>query len=157
VKDNRLDLDRFQFRNPEDAESGLQVYCNGCENTVTTAEDGDSLDTIVRMCDKHVCIYATDTGTWLAGHMGWHNTYRVVERAAEYGMELSDDDRKAIDQYRESNGLDMDAWETVGGQGGLSDQATEYLNQHAPDGHRFVWDAGELMLLTEEDADQFEY
>lgn len=154
MTDNRLDLDRFQFRTPDDpAAIDLQVYCNNCENTVTTAEDGDSLDTIARMCDKHVCIHAHEAGCWLDGAQGWHNNYRVVRRAVEYGMELPPEDHALLDRYEDAHETNDEAAGAIIDQGGLADRATEYLNQHAPDGYVFVWEANELSLIPKDDAD----
>ena len=50
-------------------------------------------------------------GCWLGGHMGWHNTYRVIiEYAVEYGFPLDDDDKKIVDVYRISHeGSDLAA------------------------------------------------
>jgi hypothetical protein len=43
-------------------------------------------------------------------------------------------------------------WEAIHGQGELSDQATEFLQERAPKGYEFVWDMGELILMTDEEA-----
>lgn len=108
-----------------------------------------------------------EAGCWLDGHYGWHNTYRVVERAQALGMVLSADDTTLTDWYREhGSAMDVactlpsgetlivdDAWEAAAGQGGLSDKATEYLYGLAPVGYVFEWDAGEPCLIHEDELD----
>lgn len=98
-------------------------------------------------------ITADMAGCWLDGHQGWHNNYRVVDRATEYGFVVPDDYRSALTDFRE-NGHDcaMNSWDAITGQGELSDMATDYLNNNAPDGFVFVWDMGELSLMTDADA-----
>lgn len=100
------------------------------------------------------------TGTWLSGHMGWHNGYRVVMRAEKYGFtvpeEYATDWREFLRTWRSENGPDRDWWDTVhGDDGAILDRATEFLELRAPEGHTFVWDAGELSLMSEADADEF--
>lgn len=101
-------------------------------------------------------ITAKDAGCWLLGAHGWHNGYRVVEIAEEYGFTLSVEERIALDVYRandtDDSGYD-DSWERVNGQGGLCEKATEHLESLAPVGYHFEWDAGELCLLP---CDQIE-
>lgn len=93
-------------------------------------------------------------GCWLDGHMGWHNLYRVVDIAEEYGFTLSEDDRSSVACYRacgESGaGMHGDCADAVYE---ISDDATEYLNTLAPEGYHFEWDAGELMLWKGEPED----
>lgn len=92
-------------------------------------------------------------GTWLDGRRGWHNAYRVVDRAEEYGFVVPDEYADALRRYREEDydGLTDDERYDVNGaivdQGGLSDKATEYLDLRAPAGYEFHWDAGELSLV----------
>lgn len=91
-------------------------------------------------------------GTWLDGCHGWHNTYRVVDRAVAYGFVVPEEYAADLEAYR-SDTYEHDAHainvnEAVNGQGGLADQATEFLDEHAPDGYVFVWDAGELSMVT---------
>jgi hypothetical protein len=114
-------------------------------------------------------------GCWLDGHFGWHNNYRVIERAESCGFVLDDDDRRLVEVYKlngdveylarqladklerssdvppaarqEAEELIEAASEVVLGQGGLSDKATEHLDSLAPEGYAFNWDAGELSLL----------
>lgn len=87
-------------------------------------------------------------GCWLDGHYGWHNTYRVVELAEEYGFPLEAWEHAALDRYMDSDATDADT-ETVIGQGGLFDRATDYLNERAPEGFHFEWDMGELCLVND--------
>lgn len=99
-------------------------------------------------------------GTWLSGHMGWHNGYRAVMRAEEYGFTVpeawQEDWQVFMKTWRSDNGPDHDAWDDVHGDDGeIVDKATEFLCLRAPEGHTFVWDAGELSLMTEVDADEF--
>jgi hypothetical protein len=148
VKDNRLELDKYGFRIGSDCD--LELFCSNCENTVTIPEDGDSLDTVARTCDAHVCIHASDAGTWLDGAQGWHNTYRVIERAEEFGFEVFPPDRTAIESYRDTHGEEYA--ERIAE---LSEEATDYLNEHAPDGYVFAWNAGELILCEEDEAELF--
>lgn len=117
-------------------------------------------------------ITPADAGTWLDGSQGWHNTYRVIERAFGYGWKPEDnreDIEKAVELY--STGQDGDTrtladgstltYEDAAGwiidQAGLSDAATEYLQSIAPEGYEFVWDAGELSLMQEDEADELGY
>lgn len=96
-------------------------------------------------------ILPESAGRWLDGHQGWRNNYRVVDVATEYGFVIPEEYRDALDRYRngsESEGIH----EAICGQGELSDMATDYLNENAPDGYVFVWDMGELSLMTESDA-----
>lgn len=100
-------------------------------------------------------------GCWLDGHMGYHNAYRVVLRAEEYGFKVPEEYASGMDKYREHGSqigfeelLTDEEHEAINGQGGLSEKATEWLEELAPDGHTFLWDAGELTLLTEKEAEQ---
>jgi hypothetical protein len=96
-------------------------------------------------------------GCWLDGHFGWHNAYRVVERAEEFGFLVPEEYRHAMDDWRENSyksaWMEYEGnWEAIHGQGELSDQATEFLQERAPKGYEFVWDMGELILMTDEEA-----
>jgi hypothetical protein len=98
-------------------------------------------------------------GTWLDGALGWHNAYRVVERAEAYGFKVPEEYQAALDDYRENHGPDWieseDNVMMIHGQGDLSDQATDFLQEKAPEGYVFEWDAGELRLMHESEADMF--
>lgn len=116
-------------------------------------------------------------GTWLDGSQGWHNTYRAVERAREWGWKPSygfaspkglahyrrtitrackfyaAGDTGAIFRTKHEEMTYDDVAEWFIGQGGLCDQATEYLDSIAPEGYVFDWDAGELSLSAIDDLD----
>jgi hypothetical protein len=97
------------------------------------------------------------SGCWLDGHFGWHNSYRVVLKAEEFGFIVPEEYRDAMDNYCTNGNSTLfietdEQWEAVHGQGGLSDQATDFLQERAPDGYQFVWDMGEFLLLTDEEA-----
>lgn len=101
-------------------------------------------------------ITPADAGCWLDGSQGWHNTYRVCERAMSYGW-LEDDpsDREAVNRLIEefkSDDTGNDAGQVMSE---AADDATDYLNSLAPEGYIFVWDAGELSLMTEDEAGEF--
>lgn len=101
-------------------------------------------------------ITPADAGTWLDGHMGWHNAYRVIDRATEYGFVVPPEYADALDDYRE-NGTSAtdDNWEAVNGHGELSDMATDYLQERAPEGYVFEWDCGEFSLIPESESGAF--
>lgn len=94
------------------------------------------------------------TGTWLDGHHGWHNTYRIIEIAETHGFTLEAEDREALEWYKASSGgcgdgsdAEEDMAETIIGQGGLSDRATDHMENLLPEGWTLHWDAGELSLV----------
>lgn len=95
-------------------------------------------------------------GCWLDGSMGWHNSYRVVDRATEYGFTVPTEYAYALADYR-ANGHECseDNWETVCGQGGLTDMATDFLQERAPDGYVFEWGMGEFSLIPESESESF--
>lgn len=39
-------------------------------------------------------------GCWLDGHHGWQNSFRVVDRAQEWGFQITDDEQRLVDAYR---------------------------------------------------------
>lgn len=95
-----------------------------------------------------------DAGCYLDGHMGWHNTYRVVDLATESGWTVPTDYVTALADYRENGYMaEGDSIDAMMDQGGLVEQATDYLNSLAPDGYVFLWDMGEFALVTEADAE----
>lgn len=105
-------------------------------------------------------ITADMAGCWLEGSQGWHNNYRVIDRAIEWGWKPDDlADVEAISQaYADqvetitlADGSSCDVAGAVIDQGGLSDEATDYLQSIAPDGYVFWWDAGELSLVHEDE------
>lgn len=104
-----------------------------------------------------------ESGTWLDGHHGWNNTWRVVEEiAVRHGFKLDDDDRAALEWYKQTSGGsgslsddELTMAEAVEGQGGLCDRATDYLEGLLPDGWTLLWDTGELSLVREYEACSF--
>ena len=96
-------------------------------------------------------ITPADAGCWLDGAMGWHNTYRVIERAQAYGFVLPNgaEDEDTIERYKEDS-FDPDAGECVME---ISNEATDYLQSKAPAGYYFVWDMGELSLVHEDEME----
>ena len=100
-------------------------------------------------------ITAADAGCWLDGSQGWHNTYRVCDRAMDYGW-LADeptelDVMRELSARYEAGSTDGDIAEVMSES---ADDATEYLNSIAPDGYSFVWDAGELSLMADDEAQE---
>lgn len=96
-------------------------------------------------------------GCWLDGHYGWHNAYRVVDKAREFGFVVPDEYMDAMENYWDhGSGFSFEEtdeqWEAIHGQGGLSDMATDFLQERAPKEYQFVWDMGELILMTDEEA-----
>lgn len=120
-------------------------------HTVDATSDAMAETALASTIETREAITPDMAGCWLEGSQGWTNTYRVVDRAQEYGFEITEEEREALDSYSQDPDADELAWETVEGQGGLSDQATEYLQLLAPAGYVFVWDAGELSLVVESD------
>ncbi|MDJ0463084.1 hypothetical protein [Streptomyces sp. H27-C3] len=101
-------------------------------------------------------ITAADAGCWLEGSQGWTNNHRVVDRAGSYGFVVPEEYEQALEDYRQNGpAASEDSWEAVVGQGELSDQATDYLQDRAPDDYEFVWDAGELSLMKSTEAEEF--
>lgn len=152
--------------NPDD--HGVVDRLVSPDDASVTWDDGHG--SVVAVSCLRLEISPDQAGCWLVGHMGWHNTYRVIERAEAFGMVITDDDTALTDWYREHGGdgdngpgltlpgtgemLDaLSAWEAVAGQGGLSDQATDYLNGLAPVGYVLEWDMGELCMITVDEED----
>ncbi len=102
-------------------------------------------------------ITEADAGTWLDGHWGWHNTYRVVEKAQAYGFKPTVADRKVIRAYEAEEASVVVAGRTLDrGDIGewameVSNDATDFLQSKAPEGYYFEWDSGELSLIKEDD------
>jgi hypothetical protein len=103
-------------------------------------------------------------GTWLEGSFGWHNSYRVVDRAIEFGFEVPADYADDLRRYRDQDYADLSeddkvtAEEAIVGQGELADKATDFLNEKAPEDYGFEWDMGELSFraleLDDEELDE---
>lgn len=129
---------------------------SGCEQTFNgSGEVGfwecDRTDT-----DDIPEITPADAGTWLDGSQGWHNSYRVVDRAESYGFTVPPEYTAALADYRENGpSASEDSWEAMCGHGELSDMATDYLQERAPEGYIFEWDMGEFSLIPESEADRF--
>lgn len=98
-------------------------------------------------------------GCWLGGHFGWHNAYRVVEKAHAYGFTIPSEYMDVMQNYWDHGTFTSfeetdEQWEAVHGQGGLADQATEFLQGKAPEGYEFVWDMGELSMMRTDELDE---
>lgn len=92
-------------------------------------------------------ISTADHGTWLDGAHGWTNGYRCVERAISFGWTVPEEYAEGWAAFEANHG-DSDTWENANGDdGGFVDAATEYLQEQAPEGWVFRWDAGELSLM----------
>lgn len=87
-------------------------------------------------------------GCWLDGAMGWHNTARVIRLAIEYGFTVSADDLAKVEAYDRGE----DTGSTPDDVIFLSDQAFDHLQSLAPEGCYFAWDAGDMLLLCEDDS-----
>lgn len=103
-------------------------------------------------------ITPADAGCWLDGAMGWHNTYRVAERALDLGWLADKPDEKAsaektIALYKASESQGMgngESYDVFDVMQDISTDATDYLQSLAPEGYSFEWDAGELCLWAED-------
>lgn len=125
--------------------------------TIRTEDMRPAEEWLIRTGER-LRITPADAGTWLDGRHGWHNAYRVVDRAEEYGFIVPEEYADALRRYREEDyaGLtDDEAYsvnESVAGHGELAETATDYLQERAPEGYVFEWDAGELRLMSEREA-----
>lgn len=95
---------------------------------------------------------AKDRGVHLDGAHGWHNNYRVVDMALSYGMILDERDHADLAAYKAGDASD-EANGAVIDQGGLVDQATEFLDEITEPGSSWEWDMGELSLVQDEDEE----
>lgn len=102
-------------------------------------------------------ITAADAGTWLEGSQGWHNEYRVVDRAEEYGFKVDECDRRVLTIFRESPTRHDeqapgwgDGYTVSEAAGEISERASNYLNDQAPDGYSFVREDGLSLSYNEE-------
>lgn len=120
------------------------------------------------------CAYGTgyepSTGCWIDGHWGHYGVARLVDIAQDFGMETSGLDESALWAYRnnvdnfqdEQTGEYHDASEWMLMQGGLADEAEDWLNENiAQPGYSFGWADGEFFLMayswwSEEDEDYIE-
>lgn len=102
---------------------------------------------------------AMDVGLIFDGTAGQvANDCRVIDLAQRYDFPMSTMDSEAVVAYRNGPGhhnhtIDFDhAADIVTQQGGIVDDAVEWLNDHAaPDNHRFAWVEGDFMLIEEPD------
>lgn len=97
-------------------------------------------------------------GCWLEGSQGWHNTYRIVDRAEEWGwtgLDEWEDGRGIVSRYAADAASDEDR-EAMSGQGGIADQAFDYLDSLTVSCH-FERDAGELTLYRCQDLEDDGY
>lgn len=104
-------------------------------------------------------IEAWRAGSWLSGDQGWRNAYRIIDTAEEWGWTaLNPGDgedfdvrigarmlRSAVARYRTRAGSEEDD-ELINGQGGLADQAFDFLDSLTVGCH-FDREDGELILL----------
>lgn len=102
--------------------------------------------------------FQLSTGCWIDGHWGHYGIARLVDIAQDYGMEISELDSLALHAYR--NGIDEfedeqtgeyhDAADWMLMQGGLGDEAEEWLNENvALPGFSFGWSDGELFYMND--------
>lgn len=100
--------------------------------------------------------YEPATGCWIDGHWGVYGVSRLVEIAQDYGFEISDLDESALHAYKkgiqsfqdERTGEYHDASEWMLMQGGLADEAEEWLNNNvALPGFMFGWNDGEFFYM----------
>lgn len=78
--------------------------------------------------------HQVETGCVLDNHFGWHNHARLVGVAASLGFPISDDDQAIVDRYDtgDPDQTTDDDFEIVAGQGGIVDDAINWLNDHTP-------------------------
>lgn len=96
------------------------------------------------------------TGCWIDGHWGHFGVTRLIEIAQDYGYELCDDDEKAvhafkdwIDEFEGDCGEYHNAADWILMQGGLGDDAEEWLNENvAREGYNFGWNDGEFFYMN---------
>lgn len=109
---------------------------------------------MISLAKKREIVYTeSDCGTFLDGCHGWNNTARAVRLAMADGFRVSAKELADLERYETDSGNDDN--ETVGGQGGLCDRATDFLGEVTAPGLVWVWDMGELTLMSETDADEF--
>lgn len=82
-------------------------------------------------CNGH----EVEVGCYAEGHRGWYAGQRVIEEAQGLGWELDAEGQAAVDAYYGNESTDemlVDLVEIVSGQGGIVDEAEEWLNEHTP-------------------------
>ena len=99
-----------------------------------------------------------DAGCWLESSRGHYIGMYAVRIAEAAGMPLSEDDSLILSAYAQDKTVvieggelvihgQQDAGPIINDQGGLCDQATEWLTENvAPDGYEFEWVDGELHM-----------
>lgn len=106
---------------------------------------------LVDATDTDKAFNYTHVGCYLDGAMGWHNTYRVIDMAAEHGMTLDELDREAIGEYEFRRDIcDATVFDIVSE---LADKATDYLQSITEPGLIWLWDMGELCLVEDDGND----
>lgn len=99
-----------------------------------------------------------DTRTYLPlgcifdSHMGWHNTYRIVDLAVANGMVIDKADAEVMEAYENQAETLVDGDEVHDSATiaefatEISDKALEFLNDHCTAPFQYVeWDDGDLM------------
>lgn len=121
---------------------------NGQSATFGMEKGNEMRETITLTNGKEV-----EPGTWLDGWHGWTNSYRIIDIAVGHGMTLDPEEQAAVEWYRNSGESDsgasdeeLDKLELVTGQRGLSDKATEYMEEMLPDGWVLRWDDGLALI-----------
>lgn len=103
-------------------------------------------------------ITADQAGCWLDGHMGWHNTYRVIDLAFDYGWTPEDkpDIERIVEIFKGNPSVECSDEEMDNAHDAIHDisqEATDYLDSLAPRGYYFQWDMGELCLVHEDEME----
>lgn len=91
-------------------------------------------------------------GCWIDENRGWRAVPMLVEIAHDMGMTLLPIDEEALHAllHDERPRYLGEAASLVMDQGGLADQAKDWLNAHvAPKGHYFDWADGNFVLQPE--------
>lgn len=101
--------------------------------------------------------FQPSTGCWIDGHWGHYGPARLIEIAQDYGFGITDLDEKAMESYRdwdkddfldEATGEYYNASEWILMQGGLADEAEDWLNDNvARPGLSFGWSDGEFFYM----------
>ena len=98
-------------------------------------------------------ISGANAGVWLDGARGWHNNYLVVDIAEAFGLLLCTQDRAIVEAYRDNGLASSYEYSTLEAMDEISQAATNYLQDLAPEGYAFVWAAGELSLQLDDQDD----
>lgn len=101
----------------------------------------------------------SEAGCWVEGSRGWTATSRVIDIAAEHGMNLTETDKEILAAWESDianviigDNEVVDSHEYVAGQGGLLNETENWLNENvAPPGYSFGWHDGEFFLWSETD------